>query len=68
MQETCHRITIVGRGTDATYTVLNSLSSSQKPVSGTYGNLLARQDVFIAISCPLRSWIAPARQQSHAFS
>ena len=32
--------------------------------------VLASQEVFIAIyiSCPLRSWIAPARQQCHAFS
>ena len=32
--------------------------------------VLASHEVFIAvyISCPLRSWIAPARQQCHAFS
>ena len=32
--------------------------------------VLASQEVFIAIyiSCPLCSWIAPARQQCHAFS
>ena len=35
-----------------------------------YYLVLASQEVFIAIyiSCPLRSWIAPARQQCHAFS
>ena len=36
----------------------------------TYDNVFASRYMFIAIyiSCPLRSWIAPARQQCHAFS